>query len=266
MIDIFRYFQCLVQLPIVKYQQSINLGLRKKYIEPFVCRSNKHRIGYDLGMRFTSLDSILMVVMICWLGLHLSGCASLSKQECQNANWYSIGFSDGAKGYKANRQNQHRKACAEHNIRLDPERYLEGWHRGLRQYCVPSRAYQSGLRGYAFNNVCPTELAPSLPHAYQDGLHIYQMKVKLGKKRARHRHLHEKIHSLNEMLEQKQKMLNDRQLPREERRLTKKEIQLLKREIRLDERQLDKMTRRIRVLSDDIRDHQADARDRWLVH
>jgi len=209
----------------------------------------------------------LSIAVSCWaMVLMLTGCASLSKEECLNANWYSIGFSDGVNGYKANRQNRHRKTCAEYNVSLDLDDYLSGRERGLMKYCVPYNAYKTGLRGYAYNDVCPSTLAPSFYDAYRDGRELHLKNVRLDKKRARHKVLHNKIHNLHDAIDKKHQLLGDRSKSKEERRLIKKEIKLLKHEIRLDERQFEQLDRRIRELHLDIRGHQSDAQDRWQGH
>ena len=44
--------------------------------------------------------------------LLLEGCATLSKNECLQAQWYDIGFTDGAGGHTLTRIGKPRKACA----------------------------------------------------------------------------------------------------------------------------------------------------------
>ena len=49
----------------------------------------------------------------------LSGCASLSKSECLNANWEDIGVRDGANGQPEEYLIQHSTACAKVNVAPD---------------------------------------------------------------------------------------------------------------------------------------------------
>ena len=43
----------------------------------------------------------------------LAGCATMSPEECLQANWEEVGYNDGAAGYPVSRSAEHREACAE---------------------------------------------------------------------------------------------------------------------------------------------------------
>ena len=76
----------------------------------------------------------------CLLVLVLSACATLSKNECLNADWYHLGTQDGAAGYPQGRLLEHYEACAEYGIRPDDTKYLTGRSDGLVTYCQPANA------------------------------------------------------------------------------------------------------------------------------
>ena len=204
------------------------------------------------------------LIVLLVLALSIASCASLSKDECLNANWYSIGYSDGARGYKASRQSQHRSACTEYNVRIDLDLYLQGRSEGLRKYCVPYNAYKTGVNGFPFNDVCPEGLSPEFYTAFRDGQDNYYLKVNLAKKRERHSVLHDKIHRLHEDKNKLYQLLADKRKSKLERRLIKKEIGLIKREIELYEYRLVRLTRRISILQVELNHHLSDAKDRWL--
>ena len=58
--------------------------------------------------------------------LGLSGCATMSADECAMSDWRTIGFEDGSMGYTAERLGNHRKACAKHGVAPDFEAYQTG--------------------------------------------------------------------------------------------------------------------------------------------
>ena len=72
--------------------------------------------------------------------LALSSCATLDKDECMTADWYSIGFEDGSKGRAENYLAEHRKACAKHGVTPDFNQYSQGHNRGTDSFCTPDRA------------------------------------------------------------------------------------------------------------------------------
>jgi len=123
----------------------------------------------------------------CLILLLLSGCATLSKNECLNADWYSIGYVDGARGYPTSRIGEHRQACAEYGVKPDFEQYEKGLTAGLVEYCNPHNGYWLGTKGVVYGGVCPKNLEGPFIVAYQQGKNVYGMEsqVKTGEKELR---------------------------------------------------------------------------------
>ena len=65
--------------------------------------------------------------------LALSGCASMSSEECVATDWWAVGHEDGARGYTSERFSRHRTACAKHGITADFGAYKEGREQGLQR-------------------------------------------------------------------------------------------------------------------------------------
>lgn len=99
----------------------------------------------------------------------LSGCATMSAEECVSADWYQVGVSDGAEGRSTQRIEQHRQACAEAGVSPNVQAWLAGREEGLRMYCTPGKAFQVGRSGAALAPDCkPEELNQMMP-AYRHG-------------------------------------------------------------------------------------------------
>jgi len=116
-----------------------------------------------------------VIFITLFAGLIISGCASLSKEECATANWDAIGYGDGSRGEPAGHFNRYQKACAEHGYSSDFNRYRSGHQRGLEEvFCKPRSAYQLGLRGGSYQNVCPAYLEAEFLGAYHYGRDIFE--------------------------------------------------------------------------------------------
>lgn len=113
--------------------------------------------------------------------LGLSGCATMSADECVTSDWNSIGFEDGAKGYTADQFTNRRKACAKHGITPDFEAYQAGRKKGLRQYCQPARGFSLGKSGARYNGVCPNRLEPDFVDAYNSGFQLYTLRTAVNR-------------------------------------------------------------------------------------
>lgn len=113
-----------------------------------------------------------LVIMMCFLML-VSGCATMSKEECKQADWYLKGVEDATRGFALDRVIEHGKACARIKIVPDMKEYREGHAKGARLYCVPEKGYSEGRDGAAYNGICPMELESKFLRAYRDGQELY---------------------------------------------------------------------------------------------
>lgn len=111
--------------------------------------------------------------------LLLSGCASLTPQQCQLGHWQAIGYNDGVAGRSADRISDHQKACAKTGISPDYRAWEQGRQEGLRHYCTPSNAYQLGKRGSSLNHVCPSDIE-ALQRSNQAGLQQYRLSSQIS--------------------------------------------------------------------------------------
>ena len=109
----------------------------------------------------------------------ISGCATLSQDQCLMGDWYEIGVQDGTAGYAPDRLAQHREACAEYRVRPDREAYQAGWDDGIGAYCTPERGYQEGRRGAGYGQVCPPPLEWAFLQGYRNGQQVYQQEQRL---------------------------------------------------------------------------------------
>jgi hypothetical protein len=112
------------------------------------------------------------LVLTCAL---LSGCASLDRDECRNADWYAIGLEDGARGRPVERLGDHRRACAAHGVAPQTERYVAGRNEGLKSFCTYAQGHAQGRAGHAYAGACPRELAAGFVAGYDRGRELYQL-------------------------------------------------------------------------------------------
>jgi len=112
--------------------------------------------------------------------LGLSGCATMSADECVTSDWHAIGYEDGARGYTADQLGNRRKACAKHGITPDFAAYQAGREQGLRQYCQPSRAFNLGAGGARYNGVCPADMEADFVDAFNSGHQLYTLRSRVN--------------------------------------------------------------------------------------
>ncbi|OQW75248.1 MAG: hypothetical protein BVN35_09105 [Proteobacteria bacterium ST_bin11] len=94
----------------------------------------------------------------CVLALFLTGCATLSQQDCKRADWFGLGVQDGRAGATTDRLNDHHKACSEYGVAVNDSQYFAGRDQGLKDYCRLENAFKEGLDGHDYRHVCPPEI------------------------------------------------------------------------------------------------------------
>lgn len=127
------------------------------------------------------MNRSLIRILAALAVLSMSGCASLSKSECMNANWQDIGIRDGANGQPEEYLIQHSTACAKVHVTPDRARWLAGREQGLERFCTPARAYQIGEYGGGFEpGICRNFDPERLFDAYQKGREVNRLAGALG--------------------------------------------------------------------------------------
>ena len=115
----------------------------------------------------------------------LSGCASMSSDECANSDWAAIGYEDGSRGYTSDKFGSRRKACAKHGITADFKAYQEGRDEGLVEFCQPSRGYNLGASGGNYYGVCDVAMEEEFLDAYRVGAQLHTLRSNVNNANSR---------------------------------------------------------------------------------
>jgi len=161
-----------------------------------------------------------MVVAILVGLMVISGCATLGKDECLNADWRSIGYEDGTRGYSGSRIGSHRKACAKHGVIPNLDQYEQGRLKGLREYCTPRNGYGLGTRGKGYNGVCPTDLDPAFRYAMQEGRKVYSLEREVQQQQRELKKAYKDLDALEmELSDKEAELIKPRVSPRRRKHL-----------------------------------------------
>lgn len=109
----------------------------------------------------------------------------MSPEQCRNADWRQVGYSDGVEGYPASRIQEHASACAGTNVAPDLQAYLAGRAEGLMLYCQPEKGFDVGRRGRPDSaGDCPVPMRAAFLEQYQKGRQINAIEAELGSLRS----------------------------------------------------------------------------------
>ena len=111
--------------------------------------------------------------------LALSGCATMSPEECLQANWEEVGYNDAVEGYPVSRSAEHREACADTGVSVDFELYRNGHALGLPYYCTRETGFETADHGGEFATQCRRETFPDYLVGYSEGLDVFALKTEM---------------------------------------------------------------------------------------
>ena len=112
---------------------------------------------------------------LVFAGALIQGCASIGRDECEVADWRTVGFEDGAQGALPDAIARYRRACAEHDVVPDLNAYMQGRSEGLQSYCTPGNGFNVGAQGAFYAGVCPPEMEADFLEAYSSGHRLYEL-------------------------------------------------------------------------------------------
>lgn len=105
--------------------------------------------------------------------LTLTACSTMSQKECLVANWYDLGFTDGAAGYPITFFSERAADCVKYGISANRETYLQARQAGLKNYCTREKGYEQGYNGRSYHGVCQGRDGNNFLSGYRKGKRIY---------------------------------------------------------------------------------------------
>ncbi len=186
-----------------------------------------------------SADSLRKIFFVC-IGLSfVTGCSTLSEEECLVADWQLIGREDGVNGRDASYIGNHRKACAEYGVVPDLQEYERGYGDGLVIFCTEQNGFLQGQKGIEYNSACPAYLEQDFLAGYRAGHEIYLLRSKISrayssinKDKEEMTELGEEITALEKQLISDQTSAGQRMLLLQDLKVKQKEHSALESEIR----------------------------------
>ncbi len=117
-------------------------------------------------MRLHSCVSLAMAALL----FVLAGCSSnsVSESRCIAGDWQTIGYRDGADGYRSTQLLNHQNACVKHGVIPIARRTWPVGRRCARD-CEPNDGYEVGERGEGYDNVCPDDMRDAFLAPYHAG-------------------------------------------------------------------------------------------------
>lgn len=109
----------------------------------------------------------------------VSGCATMTPEQCQQADWMDVGLRDGLEGQLMSTLDERIEDCKKVGVVVDTGRYVIGREQGLQSYCRLDNAITIGLNGGNYSGVCPPMLDREFRRLYDKGFAVYELRTEV---------------------------------------------------------------------------------------
>lgn len=124
--------------------------------------------------RFLGCTTVLLLAAV------ISGCETMSPDECKYANWNDIGLRDGLSGQPLSLLSERVNDCTKAGTRVDTALYMASREQGLQSFCRLENAAPLGLSGTAYAGVCPALVDIEFRRRYQAGYAVHELRNKVS--------------------------------------------------------------------------------------
>jgi hypothetical protein len=161
----------------------------------------------------------------------LSGCSTMTKEQCQSADWKAYGYTDGAKGKATTNFKTYAQACGDHGVKSDFDRYLIGHKQGVAVFCSFESGYQAGTENYRYQGICKSHNEADFLRGLAKGKKLYQARQDLRSEEREVSRLGKAIDEKRRLQEINEELIVDDGTTEDRRRLLIQENKQLAREI-----------------------------------
>ena len=188
-------------------------------------------IAYPPTPQALHKKGLATAILLAGLALLLQGCATLSGNECETADWWLIGQEDGSEGLSLTHFEEHQKSCAEHGVTPDREAYAKGHRSGLAVYCTRFTGYKVGRSGRPYHGICDGSLAEEFEPGLRRGRMVHTLETEAWEIKQKRDSLGDKIGRLeHERKTLQEKLAADESIPQDRESMAEK-IEELGREL-----------------------------------
>lgn len=166
----------------------------------------------------------------------MSGCDTMTPDECRSANWSDIGMRDGLAGQAMSMLDDRAKSCSKAGTGVDSASYNAGRQQGLRSFCRIENAAPLGLNGKSYAGVCPAPLDFEFRRRHQAGYAVYTLRSQVDSLDSRGERLQRRLRDTDKD-EAKQLAATDKD---DERKRIRREFDERRRDVRKELRDIDR--------------------------
>lgn len=116
--------------------------------------------------------------------LFLTGCATMTPDECRVADWYLIGEMDARAGRTPAHFATRDRDCREAGYPADQQSWRQGWEQGLTVFCTAPQGFRFGREGSRYESICPARLEPDFLRGFDLGRQMHGVNERVSSLRS----------------------------------------------------------------------------------
>jgi len=114
----------------------------------------------------------------------LASCGgNVKNQQCTGVDWDQHGYETAKAGKSPRDFNRYRDGCGDKLEAGATDTYLDGYTRGLVEFCTYENGYARGFSNKSMDNACPVEMRSKYERGYKVGLLELKEKINMLKLR-----------------------------------------------------------------------------------
>jgi len=125
-------------------------------------------LTFSIGQRTETMRKILIFILAVSTTI-LTACTTMSKQECETADWNKLGYKDASVGKTTEMFERRQNACSKHEIVANESQYAHGYTEGLKIFCTYDSGVDYGHTGAHYAHQCPRDLETEFMKGYRLG-------------------------------------------------------------------------------------------------
>lgn len=94
---------------------------------------------------------------------------NIKESNCTGNNWASVGYDTAKKGKSIRSFDEYTKACGANLSAGAKDAYIDGYTKGIIEYCTYDNGYKIGSANATIPDVCPYELRAEFIKGYKQG-------------------------------------------------------------------------------------------------
>ncbi len=100
----------------------------------------------------------------------LAGCGgNVKRVSCNGLNWGNFGYETGIAGESVRTFDPYRDSCSDRLEAGALQAYLDGYSKGIAEYCTYKNGYNLGYTKKGMSKACPEELRAEYERGYKSG-------------------------------------------------------------------------------------------------